>query len=86
MDENEKLKNIRALIVLISAFITVILNIKQQRDTLDSMVLLLVVVVIFMVVSSIAVKLIIVIKKMDNKISIEDNNLENKEEIENIEG
>lgn len=58
MENKNKYKYARAFIVLLAALITMILNIKYNRDLLQSLLILLAVIVIFYVVSSTAMYLI----------------------------
>ena len=66
MDFKEKSKNARAFIVLLAAMITEILNIKYDRELLNSMIILLVVIIVFFVIATVAIKLVEKILNMDN--------------------
>ena len=57
MKYKEKTKNARAFIVLLAAFITELLNIKYNREILNSMIILLVVIIIFFIIATVAIRL-----------------------------
>lgn len=82
MDFKEKAKNARAFIVLLAALIAELLNIKYNRELLDSMVILLVVIIIFFVIASIAIKLVDKIRNMDadNKENFEESTSDEEDE------
>lgn len=84
MEFREKAKNTRAFIVLLAAMICWLLNIKYKRDLLESLIILVIVIAVFYVISTVALRLIEKISKMeDNKIIQETANEEAEEEEEN---
>lgn len=81
MDLKNKYRYARAFVVLLSALITLILNIKYEREIIRSLITMLIVIVIFYIISSIAIKLIDKIRTMDTKVETVDDgeNEENQE-------
>lgn len=71
MDFREKCKNARAFIVLLAALIAWLLNMKYDRELLDSLIILLIVIIVFYIISTIAIKLIDKIRNMDSSIPVE---------------
>ena len=65
MDFKEKSRNIRSVIVLLAAFITLILNIKYKRTLITSLLILLTIIIIFFIISSIAIRLVEKIMNME---------------------
>jgi len=55
-------------VVLLAALITLILNIKYEREIIRSLLIMLVVIIVFYCISSIALKMIDKIRTMDTKI------------------
>lgn len=72
MNKNEKYKYARAFIVLMAALVTLLLNLKYNRELLESLIILLIVIVIFMVISSIALTLIDKIANMTETVVIKE--------------
>lgn len=68
MDLKSKYRYARAFVVLMAALITLILNIKFEREIVRSLVIMLVVIVVFYVISTIAIKLIDKIRTLDTKV------------------
>ena len=58
MDFRNRCKNVRAFIVLLAAMITLLLNIKYDRELLESLIILIIVIAVFYVISTIAIILI----------------------------
>ncbi len=85
MDFREKCKNARAFVVLLAALITLILNMKYQRELVKSLVILLCVIIIFYIIATVAIKLICKIRDMDKKEITEENDEEESEEAEQSE-
>ena len=84
MDLKNKYRYARAFIVLLAALITLILNIKYERDTVRGLIILLVVIIAFYIISSIAIKLIYKIRTLDTKVEkVEGEEEENQEESSN---
>ncbi|MBQ8167334.1 MAG: hypothetical protein IJZ96_09920 [Lachnospiraceae bacterium] len=84
MDLKNKYRYARAFIVLLAALITLILNIKYERDTVRGLIILLVVIIAFYIISSIAIKLIDKIRTLDTKVEkVEGEEEENQEESSN---
>ncbi|MGN0151364.1 MAG: hypothetical protein ACI39Q_02720 [Wujia sp.] len=67
MNFKEKCKNARAFIVLLAAMITLLLNIRYDRDLLESLIILIIVIAVFFVISTIAIRLIEKICNMESK-------------------
>lgn len=65
MDYKEKCKNARAFVVLLAALISLLLNIKYQRDTVESLLIVLIVIIVFYIIATVAIKLIDKIRNMD---------------------
>lgn len=80
MDLKNKYRYARAFVVLVATLITLILNIKYKRETIDSLLIMLFVIIVFYVISSIAIKLIDKIRSMDTK--VEQLDYENSDEEE----
>ncbi len=81
MDLKNKYRYARAFVVLLSALITLILNIRYEREIIRSLIIMLVVILVFYVISTIAIKLIDKIRIMDTKVEeVEDNQEEQDEE------
>lgn len=72
MEFKKKAKNARAFIVLLAALITEILNIKYDREILNSMIILLVVIIVFIVIATVAIRLIEMICNMESAVKKED--------------
>lgn len=70
MDFRERCKNARAFIVLLAAMITLLLNIKYDRELLESLIILIIVIAVFYVIATIAVCLIDRICRMEKKQSL----------------
>jgi len=86
MDFREKCKNARAFVVLLAALITLILNMKYQRELVKSLIILLSVIIIFYIIATVAIKLICKIREMDNKeINDEETDEEESEDTEQSE-
>ena len=84
MDLKNKYKYARAFIVLLAALITLILNIKYERDTVRGLIILLIVIIVFFIISNIAIKLIDKIRTLDTKVEkVDDEEDENQEEASN---
>lgn len=66
MDLREKYRSLRAIIVLLAALITWILNIRNGRTLLNFLIIEFIVIVAFYLVSSIAIALIDKIINMEN--------------------
>lgn len=82
MDLKNKYKNARAIIVLTATLIAMLLNIKYERDIIDSLIILIIVLVVFYVIASIAIKLIDKIRLMEPKTNVDstgNNSEDNKE-------
>ena len=81
MDLKNKYRYARAFVVLLSALITLILNIKYEREIIRSLITMFIVIVIFYIISSIAIKLIDKIRTMDTKVETvgDEENEENQE-------
>ena len=56
MDLKNKYRYARAFVVLLAALITLILNIRYEREIIRSLVIMLVVIIVFYVISTIAIK------------------------------
>ena len=67
MDFKEKSKNARAIIVLTASLISWLLNIKYERDIVDSLIILIIVIITFYFIASVAIKLIDKIRQMEPK-------------------
>lgn len=78
----EKYKNARAFIVLLAALITMLINIKYDRELLESLITLLIVIVVFIVIASVAIFLIDKIANMSNDIIVDDFKDENNEQTQ----
>lgn len=65
MDFLEKCKNARAFIVLLAALIAQLLNLKYNRELIDSLVIVLAVIIIFYIISTVAIKFICKIRDME---------------------
>ena len=52
MDFRNRCKNVRAFIVLLAAMITLLLNIKYDRELLESLIILIIVIAVFYVIST----------------------------------
>ncbi len=78
MDLKSKYRYARAFVVLMAALITLILNIRYEREIIRSLVIMLVVIIVFYIISTVAIKLIDVIRNMDTKVE-EVNDDENEE-------
>ena len=63
-----KYRYARAFVVLLAALITLILNIKYEREIIRSLIIMLVVIVVFYVISTVAIKVIDKIRVMDTKV------------------
>lgn len=72
MKTREKAKNTRAFIVLLAAMICWLLNIKYNRDLLESLIILVIVISVFYVISTIAIGLIDKISRMEEHIMHQD--------------
>lgn len=72
MNFKRKSRNIRALIVLLAAFITLLLNMKYEREIVKSLTMVLVVIVVFYVIATVAIKLVDIISRMDDKTVYDD--------------
>lgn len=73
MDYYEKCKNARAFVVLLAALIALLLNIKYKRELMESLIIVLIVIVVFYIISTVAIKLIDKIRKMEsNKVAVDD--------------
>ena len=84
MDLKNKYRYVRAFIVLLAALITLILNIKYERDTVRGLIILLIVIIVFFIISTIAIKLIDKIRTLDTKVEkVDDEEDENQEEASN---
>lgn len=81
MDLKSKYRYARAFVVLMAALITLILNIKYEREIIRSLVIMLVVILVFYIISTVAIKLIDKIRIMDTKVEqiSEENTEENQE-------
>ena len=84
MDLKNKYRYARAFVVLLSALITLILNIKYEREMIRSLIIMLVVIIIFYVIATVAIKLIDKIRTMDTKVEQVDEEDETSKE-ENME-
>ena len=81
MELKNKYRYARAFVVLLSALITLILNIRYEREIIRSLIIMLVVILVFYVISTIAIKLIDKIRIMDTKVEeVEDNQEEQDKE------
>jgi len=80
LDLKSKYRYARAFVVLMAALITLILNIKYEREIIRSLVIMLIVIIIFYVISTVAIKLIDVIRNLDTK--VEEINDEDEDEIQ----
>lgn len=80
MDLKSKYRYARAFVVLMAALITLILNIKYEREIVRSLIIMLIVIIVFYVISTVAIKLIDVIRNMDTKVEEVDD--ENDEEVQ----
>lgn len=78
----EKYKNARAFIVLLAALITMLINIKYDRELLESLITLLIVIVVFIVIANVAIFLIDKIANMSNNIIVDDFKDENNEQTQ----
>lgn len=78
----EKYKNARAFIVLLAALITMLINIKYDRELLESLITLLIVIVVFIVIANVAIFLIDKIANMSNNIIVDDFKDENSEQTQ----
>lgn len=72
MNFKRKSRNIRALIVLLAAFITLLLNMKYEREIVKSLTMVLVVIVVFYIIATVAIKLVDIISRMDDKTIYDD--------------
>lgn len=72
MNFKRKNRNIRALIVLLAAFITLLLNMKYEREIVKSLTMVLVVIVVFYIIATVAIKLVDIISRMDDKTIYDD--------------
>ncbi len=79
MDFKEKCKNARAFIVLLAALIALLLNIKFEREIVQSLIIVIVVIVLFFIISSIAIRLIEKICNMEVKYQPYENTSEEEE-------
>lgn len=68
MDLKNKYRYARAFVVLLSALITLILNIKYRRAMIRSLVIMLIVIIVFYVIATVAIKLVDKIRTMDTKV------------------
>ncbi len=84
MDLKSKYRYARAFVVLLAALITLILNIKYEREIIRSLVIMLIVIIVFYVISTVAIKLIDFIRNMDTK--VEEVNDDESEEGDQEEG
>lgn len=83
MDFREKCKNARAFVVLLAALITLILNMKYQRELVKSLLILLGVIIIFYIIATVAIKLICKISDMEkNETEVEETDGEEVEDTE----
>ena len=80
LDLKSKYRYARAFVVLMAALITLILNIKYEREIVRSLIIMLIVIIVFYVISTVAIKLIDVIRNMDTKVEEVDD--ENDEEVQ----
>ena len=71
MDIKKKYKNARAIIVLTATLIAMLLNIKYERDIIDSLIILIIVLIVFYAIASIAIKLIDKIRLMEPKTNVD---------------
>lgn len=78
MDFKNKCKNARAFIVLLATMIALLLNIRYDRELLESLIILIIVIAVFYVISTIA---LILIEKICNMEKIEKLDDEKNEEI-----
>lgn len=88
MDFKEKCKNARAFVVLLAALIAQLLNLKYDRELVDSLVIVLAVIIVFYVISTVAIKLVGKIRNMEGikRVNIsEDENSEHGGEEESEE-
>lgn len=67
MSFKAKSKNARAFIVLLATLIALLLNIKYDRELLESLIILIIVIAVFYVISTIAIRLIEKICNMEQK-------------------
>ncbi|MBQ9233311.1 MAG: hypothetical protein IJ167_04660 [Lachnospiraceae bacterium] len=80
MDFKTKCKNARAIIVLTATLIAMLLNIKYERDIIDSLIILIIVLIVFYIIATVAIKLIDKIRLMEPKTTV-DNGAENKKDV-----
>lgn len=72
MDFKAKSKNARAFIVLLATLIALLLNIKYDRELLESLIILIIVIAVFYVISTIAIRLIEKICNMEQKHAVDE--------------
>lgn len=80
MDFKTKCKNARAIIVLTATLIAMLLNIKYERDIIDSLIILIIVLIVFYIIATIAIKLIDKIRLMEPKTKIDNDVKRNAED------
>lgn len=71
MSFRAKSRNARAFIVLLATLIALLLNIKYDRELLESLIILIIVIAVFYVISTIAIRLIEKICNMEQKHAVE---------------
>lgn len=84
MSFRAKSKNARAFIVLLATLIALLLNIKYDRELLESLIILIIVIAVFYVISTIAIRLIEKICNMEQKHAVEEDTPD--DETEQYEG
>lgn len=72
MDFKNKCKNARAFIVLLATMIALLLNIRYDRELLESLIILIIVIAVFYVISTIAIVLIEKICNMERVEKLDD--------------
>lgn len=80
MDLKKKYRYARAFVVLLAALITLILNIKYEREIIRGLLIMLIVIILFYFIASLAIKLIDKIRTMDTKVEQVDGEEEVDEE------
>ncbi len=83
MDFKTKCKNARAIIVLTATLIAMLLNIKYERDIIDSLIILIIVLIVFYIIATVAIKLIDKIRLMEPKTKIDNDVKRNTDESGN---
>lgn len=71
MDYKEKIKNARAFIVLLAALIALLLNMKYERELVESLIIVLIVIIVFYFISTFALFLVDKIRNMDSTIAVD---------------